>query len=202
MGVGCAYRYIKLYVPNQHTQRPTQNLGSSNNSNKNTPPTNNITICRGRVFKEFLTFLFWLVALVAHVAKHNIECVFIHSMLSFDQKRRLFVDRWFFLFHRVCTIPVGIFMYILVMYLQIKSFNIYVHARWNEINLFHTWVISWFQLKTIVKFAMEMDMVMFWFFKIKWNQTKSSEVFFVMYTILLIILFTFSDRFSKFWWVN
>lgn len=94
-------------------------------------------------------------ALVAHVAKHNVECVFIHSMLSFDQKRRLFVDRWFFLFHRVCTIPVGIFMYILVMYLQIKSFNIYVHARWNERNLFYAWVIRWFQLKNHRQMDME-----------------------------------------------
>lgn len=85
----------------------------------------------------FKTFLFWLVALVAHVAKHNIECVFIHSMLSFDQKRRLFVDRWFFLLHFIGCAPFlcgYIYVCILVMYLQIKSFNIYVHARWNEIN--------------------------------------------------------------------
>lgn len=110
VGVGCAFRYnIELYVPNQHTQRPTQNLGSSNNSNKNTPPTNQYHdlpgSCVQRVYKHFYSGL-WLLLLMWLNIILSVSS-FIHSMLSFDQKRRLFVDRWFFLFHRVCTIPVG-----------------------------------------------------------------------------------------------
>lgn len=108
-----------------YARRPTQHLlffcGSSNNCNKNNPPTKRYHdlpgSCVQRVFKHFYSGL-WLLLLMW--LKHNVECVFIHSMLSFDQKRRLFVDRrsfFFFIyfwFLRVCTDPLtsGYYIYL------------------------------------------------------------------------------------------